>query len=175
MSQKPPCPNLTILLPGGSLSRWARRDIPQGGGPVVCVNRAILAGQKLARVDRLVWAWLDCGLYLDMLARPGLDSLPVLTLQSRCEQLWLTDRLKVRTIWTDPASENRDGILTFPYTLRWALQTNAPEIHVFGCDHTQAPDWDGQQPIGANRSPERWANERDQLRPLLSPRVVFHR
>jgi hypothetical protein len=174
MSWKQPSPNLTILCPGASLARWTRADLPRAG-PVVCINRAILRGVDLAPA-RVVWAWLDT-LYFShqVQERPELGKFPTLTLQERAEEARQVYRIPVSTIWHHAPSSDTPGLFTIAYALRYAISTPAPEIHVYGMDQNPGADWDGQEPPGANRSPERWERERLHLRPLMSPRVVIHR
>lgn len=54
----------------------------------------------------------------------------------------------------------RFDLYTATAALALAGHLGATTVDVYGADWSDAPDWDGSTPEGANRSPERWALER---------------
>ena len=139
----------SILCPGPSLPLTWRSD----GTLVIAVNRAA----SMHAADW--WAFCDADIFRDS---PAIGKPRIFT--SRAS----VDRLRKRNYFVEPGLLSDDLNLidntwrTFTKTMAIALayHLGAKAIYLYGDDQTEAPDADGVMPRGANRTPERWRDER---------------
>lgn len=139
----------SILCPGPSLPLTWRPD----GTLVIAVNRAA----SMHAADW--WAFCDADIFRDSAA---LGKPKIFTSRASVE------RLRKRNYYVDPGMlsdevdvhDNTWRTFTKTMAIVLAFKLGAHAIYIYGDDQTEAPDADGVMPRGANRTPERWRDER---------------